>query len=162
MIDSEKKYKFALALGSNLGIPIVNLDLAITTLGCSGVTDIKCSSLFKTAPVACKPGTPHFTNMALTGIWQNSAQELLQLCQKIEFDSGRPKVHAQDEARIIDLDILIFSDQVINEENLIVPHPRMHLRGFVLEPLAEIAPNWLIPTKGTVKEELLKYRDLLN
>lgn len=97
----------------------------------------------------CVPGTPDFSDQALIGIWPGSAPELLALCQRLEREAGRPAAHSSCEARTLDCDIIIFGDSVSAEPELTLPHPRAKLRRFVLEPLAEIAPEWRFPDSGT-------------
>ena len=69
---------------------------------------------------------------------------------------GRPRIRDYHADRIIDLDILLYADQRISTDDLVLPHPHMHERDFVLQPLAEIAGDWLIPGIGTVADSLLK------
>ena len=105
------------------------------------------------AAVDCVPDTPAFKDMALSGLWNGSAQELLQLTQKTERRFGRPADHRSDMSRTLDCDIIFFNDEIINTPNLIIPHPRMHQRRFVLEVLQEIAPQVIHPIlKKSVKQ----------
>ena len=108
------------------------------------------------AAVDCVPDTPDFKDMALSGLWNGSAQELLQLTQKTERRFGRPADHRSDMSRTLDCDIIFFGNEIINQENLTVPHPRMHQRAFVLEPLSEIAPDFIHPVLNKSVRELLK------
>lgn len=154
--QSKKSNKAAIALGSNLGVPKENLQAAIQLLTSGGFELIAVSEIWLTKPVDCVPGTPDFHNMAITGFWDSSSMDLLDLCQAIERNLGRPAEHRQDEARLIDLDILLFGEEVNDSPRLTLPHPRMHNRLFVLGPLNEIAPNWQIPGLTTVSEQLAK------
>ena len=150
-----KLSKIAIALGGNLGNSEDIFCFATNELAKNGVKNIKMSSLIKSKPENCPPNSPDFTNAALTGEWTSTAQELLELCQKIEVAAGRPEKHAFNAPRTLDLDIILFDDEVINKENLQVPHPRAASRLFVLKPLAEIAPGWIFPgTNKTVKQIL--------
>ena len=97
----------------------------------------------------CVPGTPDFADQALTGVWSGTSEELLALCQKLERAAGRPKKHSSRESRTLDCDIILFGDAVSDAPELTLPHPRAKRRRFVLEPLAEIAPEWLFPDSGT-------------
>lgn len=145
----------AIALGGNLGDTQAAFAEAIRRLAAGGVSDIRQASVITTAPVDCVPGTPDFCNSALTGRWHGSPLALLQLTQSIEQALGRPAQHSQHESRTIDLDILLIGDLVLNHPRLTVPHPRLHQRTFALAPLAEIAPDWRLPTLNcTVREAL--------
>jgi len=85
---------------------------------------------------------------------------LLERLLRIETEEGRIRRGARGEARTLDLDLLLFGDRCIDEEELIVPHPRMHERCFVLEPLSELAPQWVHPRSGrTVAELAARVRD---
>ena len=87
-------------------------------------------------------------------------RDLLERLLQIEVEEGRIRRGVRDEARTLDLDLLIFADRCIDEEGLIVPHPRMQERGFVLEPLCELAPQWVHPISGrTVAELAARVRD---
>ena len=148
------KQNFALGLGSNLGHSELIIDDAITKLKLAGVQNIICADLIKSKPVDCVAGTPDFTNTALIGYWDKTAEALLGVCQNIEIELGRPTIHAQNESRTIDLDILLFDKQLVSTPQLTLPHPRMHQRLFVLKPLNQIAPNWIIPKMGSVQDTL--------
>ena len=100
------------------------------------------------------PNTPDFLDRAVTGTWNGTADKLLELTQNIEIASGRPKVHSSRESRVLDIDLILFGDETVNTPHLTIPHPRALQRRFVLEPLAEIAPDWQFPGKLTVAEAL--------
>jgi len=151
---------FALGVGSNLGRSESIIKDAIAKLELAGVMNIICADLIKSSPVDCVANTPDFTNTALIGYWEASPISLLKLCQSIEVELGRPIVHAQNESRTIDLDILLFENEVITMPELIIPHPRMHQRLFVLTPLNQIASDWVIPKIGLVKETLLRAQQI--
>lgn len=142
------KKQVALAFGSNLGDHRKSIESSFSMLSDGGFEIDKISSYVESAPVDCTPESGIFTNGALTGAWEGSPDELLELCQSIEKTLGRKQVREVNSPRPIDLDILLFADQTVNGENLVIPHQRMHLRDFVLLPLAEIAPKWLIPGLG--------------
>ena len=111
--------------------------------------------IIRTKPVDCVPGTPDFLNTAVVGQWGGTPLELLAACQKIEREAGRPAVHSSHEARLLDIDVLLWGAETLSLPGLIVPHPRMHLRRFVLEPLAAIAPDWTVPPFGKTVANLL-------
>ena len=147
----------AIALGGNLGNVPDTFQKAIGLFEKNGVTNIIVSSLYSNPADNCVPETPDFTNAVLIGKWNKSPQELLLICQKIEITLGRPKKHKSNTSRIIDLDIILFGKQIIDEPDLQIPHKKAHKRLFVLIPLAEIASNWIFPNqKISVKEMLNK------
>ena len=150
-----KLSKIAIALGGNLGNSEDIFCFATEELAKNGVKNIKMSTLIKSKPENCPPNSPDFSNAALTGEWAGSPQELLELCQKIEVAAGRPEKHDFNAPRTLDLDIILFGNKIINTANLQIPHPRAASRLFVLEPLAEIAPDWIFPgTNKTIKQIL--------
>ena len=154
-------HRIALGLGGNLGDPAAYFERAVALLAVGGLRDIRQAPLFITAPVDCEPGTPDFVNSALTASWGGSPEELLRLCQDIEQRLGRPPKHSSRESRVIDLDLLLFDTLSLASPDLIIPHPRLRLRRFVLTPLARIAPDWPVPPDGqTVRQLLFKLNGL--
>ena len=131
-------------------------DFAIDALEQKGLCEIRRSSLYETAPVECSPGTPDFLNMALTGVWNASYEVLFALCKELEVRSGRPAEHARNASRTLDLDILLFGDLIVDLPHLKIPHIDLKNRLFVLEPLAEIAPDWKDPSTGMTIAMLLE------
>jgi 2-amino-4-hydroxy-6-hydroxymethyldihydropteridine diphosphokinase len=148
--------KIAIALGGNLGNVEKSFDFAKSELKKHGMVIDAVSSNYRTSPVDCAPGTPDFVNAALIGEWRESPESLLRLCQQIEQTSGRPAVHGINKPRTLDLDIILFGDCIISSTELTIPHPRAHERSFVLQPLAEIAPEWTFPDSGKTVEQLLE------
>ena len=148
--------KIAIMLGGNLPDTLEKMNFAVEKLQNSGFSVDNISTVFCSEAVDCVPGTPDFLDRAVTGKWNNSAEELLKLCQSIEVASGRPAIHSSRESRVLDIDIILFGDEVINLPHLTIPHPRAMQRQFVLEPLAEIAPDWNFPGGITVKAALEK------
>lgn len=147
------EHNVALGLGANLGDRDQQLKEAIQRLQRKNFQLTACSNFYDTAPVDCVPGTPRFLNATVIGKWRESAKELLQVCKDIETEMGRPADHLSSESRVIDVDILLFDDQILEAPNIIIPHPRLTERRFILEPLNEIAPDWRIPgSKQTVAE----------
>jgi 2-amino-4-hydroxy-6-hydroxymethyldihydropteridine diphosphokinase len=142
-----------LSLGSNMGDRAKNLRAAIAALGRAGVQVVRFSSLYETEPVDYLDQA-WFLNMALEAETELGALELLHALRAIETQIGSKKLIAKGP-RLIDMDILLYGEQVINTPELQVPHPRMHLRRFVLEPLAEIAPNVRHPVSGLSAAEML-------
>jgi 2-amino-4-hydroxy-6-hydroxymethyldihydropteridine diphosphokinase len=128
-----------IGIGSNLGDRGENCIRAIELLEKKGIPVKKKSSLYETEPWGVKD-QPLFINMAIeieTGL---SPRELLKMLKETEQEIGR-KTSSRWGPRIIDLDILLFNTDVVEEDNLSIPHPLMHERDFVLNPLSEIAPD---------------------
>jgi len=132
--------KYFLCLGSNLGEREVNLANCLIKLKKIDAEVIKVSSLYETEPVGnCNQSS--FLNQVVEIEVDIDPFILLNKIKKIEHQLGRVKSELDKSPRIIDIDILLAENNVIHTENLIIPHPRMHLRNFVLIPLKEIAPE---------------------
>jgi 2-amino-4-hydroxy-6-hydroxymethyldihydropteridine diphosphokinase len=142
-----------LSLGSNLGDRAKNLQDAIAALGHAGVEIARVSSVYETEPVDYLE-QPWFLNCAVEAETELGALELLHALREIETQMGSKKLVAKGP-RLIDMDILLYGDEVIGTPELQVPHPRMHLRRFVLEPLAEIAPNMQHPVSHLSISQML-------
>lgn len=143
--------KVAIALGSNLGDRQAHLDLAVDRLR-QHLSDFRVSTFHETDPVGVG-AQPRFLNAAATGVTTLSAGELLELLLAIEAERGRKRPHP-GAARTLDLDLILYGDEVIEAPGLQVPHPRFRERAFVLAPLAEIAPDWRDPVTGATIAEL--------
>lgn len=143
-----------IALGSNIGDREQYLQAAIAALGSLGEV-AQVSSFFDTEPVGYTD-QDRFLNAALLLRTDIAPQQLIQKTLQIEADLGRVRdPENRNGPRTIDIDILFYGNQVINEPNLEVPHPRMHERTFVLEPLVEIAPDLQHPVLQKNIVELL-------
>ena len=146
--------RVAIALGSNLGDREAYLRSAIAALQPS-VSHLRVSTFHDTAPVGVGP-QPTFLNATAVGETSLGARALLDTLLAVERDLGRERPFA-GAPRTVDLDLILYGDAVIDEApSLIVPHPRFRERRFVLEPLAEIAPDWRDPVTGQTVEELLR------
>jgi 2-amino-4-hydroxy-6-hydroxymethyldihydropteridine diphosphokinase len=147
-----------LSLGSNLGDREANLRAAISALEGAGVRVRRMSSLYETEPVDFLE-QPWFLNCVLEGETDAPAQTLLNELRRIEARMGSKKLVAKGP-RLLDVDILLYGDETVDTPELQVPHPRMTERRFVLEPLAEIAPELRHPSwSGTVSELLARTQD---
>ena len=135
----------AIALGSNLGDRERVLRGAAAALDAL-VSGLRVSRWHTTAPVDVAP-QPDFLNGAATGTTTLPARALLDRLLDIERQLGRQRPHP-GAARTLDLDLILYGDAVIDESGLVVPHPRFRERRFVLEPLAEIAADWVDPVTG--------------
>jgi 2-amino-4-hydroxy-6-hydroxymethyldihydropteridine diphosphokinase len=142
-----------LSLGSNLGDRVKNLRDAIAAMGNSGVSVVRVSSVYETEPVDYLD-QPWFLNCAVEAETELPALELLRALRGIEAQMGSEKLIAKGP-RLIDIDILLYGNEIIDTPELQVPHPRMHLRRFVLEPLAQIASNTQHPVSRLSVSELL-------
>lgn len=148
------------ALGSNLGDPIANLRWAMDRLEARSSGPLRRSSLWTSTPVDCPPESPMFVNAVVMfqPLPAESPGSLLDHLQTLEREAGRrPKV-VLNESRPLDLDLIAWGDLRLDTPRLVLPHPRAGLRRFVLEPLAELEPECLLPgARGPVVELL---RDL--
>ncbi len=141
------------ALGSNVGDRRGYVREAISRIENLGVSALLASSIYYTDPQDMEDDAEEFANAAISFETTLSARELLAALQQIERDLGRPADHGHNTSRTIDLDIILYGDEVIDTADLQVPHPRAFERTFVLMPLAEIAPDALIA--GRTARELL-------
>lgn len=144
-----------IALGTNIESRETYLKQALDLLEANkDITIQKKSSVYETAPVGYQDQAD-FLNMVVELQTSLLSMDLLDVCQQIEKELGR-KRNIRFGPRTIDLDILTFNHENSKVERLIIPHPRMHERAFVLVPLAEIAPDFIIPVHGKSAEAHLK------
>lgn len=136
-----------IALGSNLGNTKQFISKGIASLQELSDTPLQKSSLWKTTPVDCPPGSPLFLNavVSLMPRSDETPETLLLKLQSLEKEFGRQKKVILNEPRPLDLDLIAFGNETRATDSLTLPHPRAHLRQFVLQPLAEIAPGLILP-----------------
>ncbi len=142
-----------IGLGANLNDPVAQVKAGIDALAALPRTQLVAqSSLYRTAPVGYAD-QPDFVNAVAAINTGLSARELLDALLATELEHGRVREFS-NAPRTLDLDVLLYGNVEIHEAGLTVPHPRMHERAFVLTPLAEIAPQCVIPGRGSVSELL--------
>ena len=149
--------KCAIALGSNLGNSLDTLENSLQALAnIPGIDLTATSSWYQTKPIG--PPQPDYLNGCAVLEVEQKPEELLTILQAIELQFGRIRQEKWG-ARTLDLDILLYEDLVINTPKLIIPHPHLKDRAFVLVPLAEIAPNWIEPVSKKAIAQLAKEVD---
>ena len=150
------------ALGSNLGDSREIVRRAMDHLQRLSSKPLLRSSLYETAPVDCPPGSPCFINavVVLTPKVRETPETLLVELQKLEKEFGRRPRKILNEPRALDLDLVSFGSEIRSSKELILPHPRAHQRPFVLAPLNEIAPDYVLPRQTKSVRELLAEFDV--
>ncbi len=145
MIESVSPFKerVAIGMGSNLGEPLANLRFAVRALR-QLLGDVNVSSVYETVPLHIAD-QPTFLNACCVGRTFLSARQLLTELQQIEELGGRTRPGRRYGPRILDLDLLLYGSRVIRKPDIVVPHPRLRERAFVLVPLREITPDWRVP-----------------
>ncbi len=146
-----------IALGSNLGDSRNILHQAMDRLAEFSAEPVLKSSLWQTAPVDCPPGSPPFVN-AVVGLVPRSGQTpegLLAALQQLEGEFGRRPKQVMNEPRPLDLDLICFANESRNSVTLQLPHPRAAQRRFVLQPLAELAPDLVLAGEKKTVQQLL-------
>jgi 2-amino-4-hydroxy-6-hydroxymethyldihydropteridine diphosphokinase len=144
--------RVAVALGSNCGDRRAHLDYAVSTLR-TLLTNLTVSRYYETIPVGVSGPQALFLNAAAVGDTTMSGRALLDALLAIEHERGRERPYA-NAPRTLDLDVILFGDAIVEEPGLQVPHPRFRERRFVLEPLAEVAPDLRDPVSGKTIAEL--------
>ena len=137
-----------LSFGGNLGDSERIFNQALRSLMENGFELKARSSVYHSKALGCEPGAPDFCNISLLGSWHDSPEALLDLCQKLETEAGRPAVHPHWVSRTLDIDIILMGELELNTDRLKIPHPEMMKRDFVLKPSAEIAGEMRIPGTG--------------
>jgi 2-amino-4-hydroxy-6-hydroxymethyldihydropteridine diphosphokinase len=147
----------AVALGSNLGNRLENLRAARAQIIKLVMVQspVVSAAIYETEPVGCEPGALRFLNTIVEFDYQGDPVRLLEELFRIEESLGRRRNHQKNVSRTIDIDLLYSGDRRINNERLQLPHPRMHERKFVLQPLADIQPERVLPGQTRTVRELL-------
>jgi 2-amino-4-hydroxy-6-hydroxymethyldihydropteridine diphosphokinase len=149
--------RVGIALGSNLGNRHAHMDAAIECL--RGIATpgepFLTAPAYETQPLLCPPGSPDFLNTVVEIAFEGSALELLEKTQAAETALGRERTSERNAPRVIDIDLLYFGDEVIDCKSLVLPHPRIAERRFVLQPLADIRPELVLPGQTRSIAELL-------
>ncbi len=146
-----------IALGSNLGDRLAHLRAArghVEALENVGAP-IHASRVYETEPVGTEAEAGAFLNAVLEVEFTGEPDALLASLQAIEAKLGRPSRHPRNSPRTIDLDILYLGDCVLKKQHIAIPHPRLHLRRFVLAPLADVCPRLILPGQTKCVAELL-------
>jgi 2-amino-4-hydroxy-6-hydroxymethyldihydropteridine diphosphokinase len=157
-IRNPKSEMVFIALGSNLGDSQQILRTAIEWLQQFSDRTLLKSSLWQTAPVDCPPGSPRFVN-AVVGLMPRQGEtpeSLLTKLQTLEKEFGRRPKKVLNEPRTLDLDLIAFGNESRATKGLTLPHPRAHLRRFVLQPLSEIAPDLVLLGQSKTAAQLLR------
>jgi len=146
------------ALGSNLGDRLGNLRAARNAI--LALPNVKppvlSSAIYETEPVGCEPGAEKFLNAVVELDYKGDPARLLEQLIRIEEALGRKRDHSKNISRAIDIDLLYCGDCSIENERLQLPHPRMHLRKFVLQPLADVRPDLILPNQKKTVRKLLE------
>ncbi|PZP55277.1 MAG: 2-amino-4-hydroxy-6-hydroxymethyldihydropteridine diphosphokinase [Micavibrio aeruginosavorus] len=145
------------AIGANLpsrfGTPEETIQAAIEALNEVDIMTVKTSRIWLTAPVPVSD-QPWYRNAVVSVRTDHDAFQLLSALHKIEANFGRVR-YERNEPRVLDLDLIAYDDEIIERPSLIVPHPRMHERAFVLMPLQDVAPDWIHPITKKKLPELI-------
>jgi 2-amino-4-hydroxy-6-hydroxymethyldihydropteridine diphosphokinase len=152
------KMRTAVALGSNLGDRLENLRAARQRIGDLGGVrpPILSSAIYETEPIDCEPEATKFLNAVIEFDYGGDPSHLLEQLLHVEESLGRKRDHhPKNASRTIDIDLLYSGDRQIESECLRLPHPRMHLRRFVLQPLADIHPSLILRNQTKTIADLL-------
>jgi 2-amino-4-hydroxy-6-hydroxymethyldihydropteridine diphosphokinase len=136
-----------IALGSNMGDRLKHLldaRAAVERLN-TGAVSALISPVYETEPVDCEPGSAAYLNAVMELQYEGAPVTLLGALQELELILGRPSQHPRNAPRTIDLDLLYAGSVTLHGDDLVIPHPRLHTRRFVLQPLADIRPELVLP-----------------
>lgn len=157
-VSTSERQRAFVALGSNLGNSIATVSQTMQRLQVLSVSPLQRSSLWQSTPVDCPTDSPLFINavVAFEPMPAETPESLLAKLQALEKESGRQPKRALNEPRPLDLDLIAFGQESRRSATLVLPHPRAHQRRFVLAPLAEIAPNLVLPGQTKSVRALLE------
>ena len=151
------KMRTAVALGSNIGERLENLRAARKAI--SDLLNVNApifsSAVYETEPVGCEANARKFLNSVVEFEYASDPAQLLEQLIQIEETLGRKRHHPRNVSRVIDVDLLYCGERRMNDERLQLPHPRLHLREFVLRPLADIRPELLLQGQKRTIRQLL-------
>ena len=151
-----------IGLGANLGDRESAIYSAISSIESElveskAIKSLTISNIYETEPWGMEEGTPAFLNCAVCLETSIDLESLLELLLRVETDMGRTRAESERyQSRVIDCDILCAGEETVNTEKLVVPHPHLASRQFVLKPLADLDPNLLVPGLTETVKELLK------
>lgn len=151
--------RVGIALGSNLGDRLANLQAARDRLWCLAQPGAaRCQApIYQTAPVQCPDGSPDFYNTVVEIEFAGTPVELLEHTQRIESQLGRVRAAMRNAPRVIDVDLLYYGDETLAVAGLELPHPQLTRRRFVLQPLADIRPDLQLPgDKISIADHLMR------
>lgn len=148
--------RIGIALGSNLGDRLTNLRAARQRIvDVVGNKPALVSPIYETEPGGCEPGAGKFLNAVMEIEHAGDPTDLLDKLIRVEESLGRKRDHARNLSRTIDIDLLYADDLVVRNERLQLPHPRLHTRKFVLQPLADLRPHLVLPGQSKTVSQLL-------
>lgn len=147
---------YGIALGSNLGDRLENLRCAVRRLVEANIRLTAAAPVYESAPVDCPDGSQNFLNTVIEIDADQAPLELLKKLRAIEMELGRAERRDHHAPRTVDLDMLYADHEVMECDELTLPHPRMTVRRFVLQPLADIRPELILPGQGKPIAELLQ------
>jgi 2-amino-4-hydroxy-6-hydroxymethyldihydropteridine diphosphokinase len=147
-----------IALGTNLGDKTANLRAALALLESIATPGepVLTAPVYRTEPLLCPPDSPDFYNTVVEIHFKGSAQDLLAKTRQFENQLGRTRGSTRNAPRLIDIDLLYLGDESHETPDLTLPHPRFHERRFVLQPLADIRPQLILPGQTRSIAELLE------
>lgn len=161
-VRGEEVSRVGIGLGSNLGDRLAHLRAARARLGALAgfVGPLESAPLYETEPLDCTSDSQAFLNTVVEIGYRGHPVTLLDALLAIEVELGRPSKHPRNAPRPLDLDILYFGNLTLRNEEVVIPHPRLHLRRFVLAPLATLRPHLVPPGHGrSVAEQLTQLAD---
>jgi 2-amino-4-hydroxy-6-hydroxymethyldihydropteridine diphosphokinase len=147
--------KVYLSLGSNLGDRLKNLQEGVRRLRAHGVFPYQISQVYETVPVGETPDPRLYLNLGVWAETELAPHALLEAVKAVEAELGRTFTEGRWMPRTLDIDIILYDQLILDTPTLTIPHPRMRERAFVLIPLAEMTPNYILPD-GTPLQELLR------